>query len=81
MVQRMSKAMEKVPDVHLSKKWTIAGILIALSGFFLHPEACISSRNIIEFFTPDSVGDAASHFGVIIGGILAILGKGLMEKK
>lgn len=81
MLKRVSKAIEqKSQKVNLSKKWTVGGIIIALSGLFLNPDACLSGRDLIHFISPDSGVDTISHVGILVGSIFAILGKGLLER-
>lgn len=80
MVKRLSQSIQKT-DIHLSKKWTVAGIVLAISAFLLNPDACISSKDLVHWISPDTLSDAASHIGMVVGSILAIVGKGLLEKK
>lgn len=67
--------------MQLTKKWTVAGLVLLVSGFFLHPESCVSSKELLTQILPNGwTEDGVTHAGIIIGSILAILGKGLFQK-
>lgn len=65
----------------MNKKWTIAGILIAIAGFFIHPESCISATDIIGKIIPNSPQDVVAHISMFTGATLAVIGDGLLTKK
>jgi hypothetical protein len=72
---------QNMPSISLSKKWTFLGIATLVGSFFLHPDACISSKDVLSFFAPNSPADAISHIGLVVGGLLSILGEGALNKK
>lgn len=65
----------------LNKKWGIVGIISMIGGFFAHPDACVNSRDVLTKVLPHTPEDALTHIGVILGGILLALSKGILEKK
>jgi hypothetical protein len=63
-----------------TKRWTLAGLIILLGAFFANPDACVRSRDILHWISPDSHTDLIAHIGTVLGIVLAVLGKSLAEK-
>jgi len=64
----------------LSKKWSLGGLLVILAGFFLHPEGCVSAKQLISTYLPISE-DTATHVAILIGTAITALSTGLLHKE
>jgi len=64
----------------MKRRWTALGILIAITGFFAHPEQCVSAGEVIQHL-PENVQSAITHGATLLGLALASIGPSVMRGK
>lgn len=64
----------------MSKKFTIAGVILFIASFFAHPDKCLSVSSVLANL-PDHIQTYAPHAISILSAVLLAFGKSLTDKK